>query len=319
MKQTTKRIVWFVAFLGINTICLCTEPFAKGPYLGQTPPGSTAQVFAPGLISDTRPQTWESNGTFSAHGNTYCYARVSMHHSPKIKGGFFITENTDQGWAAPKLIESIKKSGLPVWGPCLSPDANSIYFTYAMVKPISKRNIYRCDRTAFGWTVPQALGPPLSSPAKELTCSIAANNSMYIGSSRKGEEPWGRSVIWVAPYVNNTWQQATYISLNNQQEGCPADPGIAPDESFMVFMAKDLPGGCGHQDLYLTLHLPDGTWSKPQNLGPRINSTYVEHSPRISPDKKYLFFTRSNGWDPRKNSADIYWVALKEYLPESYR
>ena len=187
-----------------------------------------------------------------------------------------------------------------------------------MLEPLSKRNIYRCDRTAHGWTAPQALGPPLSSPAKELTCSIAANNSMYIGSGRKGD-PFGPSVIWVVPFVNNTWQQASYISLNNQQEGCPADPGIAPDESFMVFMARDLPGGCGHQDLYLTLRLPDGTWSKFRNLGPRINSIYIEHSPRISPDKKYLFFTRSNGWDPRRHSADIYWVALQEYLPASYR
>ena len=35
MKQTKKKIVWLVAFLGINTIGLCTEPFAKGPYLGE--------------------------------------------------------------------------------------------------------------------------------------------------------------------------------------------------------------------------------------------------------------------------------------------
>jgi hypothetical protein len=97
------------------------------------------------------------------------------------------------------------------------------------------------------------------------------------------------------------------------------DPGIAPDESFMVFTAMNLPGGYGQRDLYLALRLPDGTWSKPRNLSPRINSAYFEHSPRISPDKKYLFFTRSNGWDPRKHSADIYWAALKEYLPESYR
>ena len=48
------------------------------------------------------------------------------------------------------------------WSPCLSPDANSIYFTYAFVEPVSKRNIYRCDRTAHGWTAPQALGAPLT-------------------------------------------------------------------------------------------------------------------------------------------------------------
>ena len=94
MKQTKKKIVWLVAFFGINTIGLCTEPFAKGPYLGQIPPGSTAQVFAPGLICDTRPQMWESHGTFSIDGNTFCYLRCPIRHSPRA-GGVFITENTN--------------------------------------------------------------------------------------------------------------------------------------------------------------------------------------------------------------------------------
>jgi len=87
----------------------------------------------------------------------------------------------------------------------------------------------------------------------------------------------------------------------------------------MVFTAKDLSGGYGHRDLYLSLRRADGTWSKPRNLGPKINTAYIEHGGRISPDKKYMFFTRSNGWDPGNHAADIYWVELKEYLPESYR
>jgi hypothetical protein len=34
-----------------------------------------------------------------------------------------------------------------------------------------------------------------------------------------------------------------------------------------------------------------------------------------------MFFTRSTGWNLRPvcDTSDIYWVALKEYLPESYR
>jgi predicted transposase YbfD/YdcC len=77
-------------------------------------------------------------------------------------------------------------------------------------------------------------------------------------------------------------------------------------------------GGYGHRDLYLTVRLPDGTWSKPRNLGPKINTAYIEHGPRISPDKKHLFVSRSNDWDPKNYMGDIYWVELKEYLPESY-
>ena len=314
MKQTRNQIVVLMVFLGMSSIQTFAEPFANGPYLGQIPPGPTAKVFAPGLISDTRPKMWESHGTFSKDGNTFCYLRCPISLSPRA-GGVFIIENTKQGWTTPKLIESMGEYS--PWAPCLSPDANSIYFARGM--PESKRDFYRCDLTADGWAVPQVLGPPLSSPSNEISCSIAANNNIYFGSIRKGGKFGGISIIFVAPFVDNTWPRVTYISMHNQQAGRPADPGIAPDESFMVFTAINLPGGYGHRDIYLTLRLPDGTWSKPRNLGPKINSTYIEQSPRISPDKKYLFFTRSTGWDPRKHTADIYWVELKEYLPESYR
>jgi len=50
MKQTTKKIVWLMAFWGVCSIPVFGKPFAKGPYSGQTPPGPIAQVFAPGLI-----------------------------------------------------------------------------------------------------------------------------------------------------------------------------------------------------------------------------------------------------------------------------
>ena len=66
MKQTKKKIVWLVAFLAVGSIQVFGKPFAEGPYLGQTPPGSTAQVFAPGLICDTEPRQWESHARHRA-------------------------------------------------------------------------------------------------------------------------------------------------------------------------------------------------------------------------------------------------------------
>ena len=92
MKQTKKKIVWLVAFLAVGSIPVFGKPFAVGPYLGQTPPGPVAEVFAPGLISDTRPHRWEIHGHFSADGNAFCFRKL---------GYIFITENTDQGWTTP--------------------------------------------------------------------------------------------------------------------------------------------------------------------------------------------------------------------------
>jgi hypothetical protein len=301
MKSKWKTLYWSMILVSFGCIQAFAEPFAKGPYLGQIPPGPTAQVFAPGLICDIRPRQWESHGHFSADENTFCFARSN---------GIFITENTDRGWTKPKRIESITDN---TWSPCLSADANSLYFI-ASYNQLYHFDLYRCNRTASGWDKPQKLGPPLSSSACEWGFSLTADNSIYLGTSR---QPKG---TWYFPCVNNTWPQAIYVSSLNTPNYNEAHPGIAPDESFMVFNDAFRPG-LGYADLYLTLRLPDGTWSKPKNLGPKVNSAYIEFGGRISPDKKYLFFTRSTGWNlvPGRDTADIYWVALEEYLPVSYR
>jgi len=308
MKQTKKKIVWLVAFLAVGSIQVFGKPFAEGPYLGQTPPGSTPQVFAPGLICDTRPYQWESHGHFSADGNTFCFNRLRY---------VYITENTDQGWTTPERIKSIPYHS---YSPCLSPDANSIYVKCGPFNRLKRRrtllskglySLRRCMRTSQGWSLPQELGPLFSSAAGEF--SVAADNSICFNSRKGG--------FWIAPFVDNTWAQAIKIPVEmGNLRG--HNPEIAPDKSFLVFYSVKPGAPLGTEtNLYLTLRRPDGTWTKPQNMGPRINSPYFEFRGRISPDKKYMFFTRSTGWNlgPICDTGDIYWVELKEYLPESYR
>jgi hypothetical protein len=294
-----KRIttVWIVPLVWAGCIQAFAEPFAKGPYLGQTPPGSTAEVFAPGLICDTGPLQGEAWVSFSADGNTLCFNRLGYVH---------ITENTDQGWTAPERIESIPYG---TYACCLSPDANSIHFNYRYA--LSTRYSHHCCmRTSGGWSWPQELGPPFDS--LEGGFSVAADNSVYFVA--------GRGRFRVAPFVGNTWLEAIdmRVAAKGHLKGC--HPGIAPDASFMVFYSiqPGAPDGT-ETDLYLTLRRPSGSWTEPRNMGSRINSAEYEFGARISPDKKYLFFNRSNGWNPRTYTGDIYWVELKEYLPESHR
>ena len=306
MKQTTKKIVWFVVVLAAGSIPVFGKPFAKGLYLGQSPPGPIAKVFAPGLICHTGYGQWESNGTFSADGKAFCY---------KQRQRVYITENTDQGWTVPKHIKSIPVNN---WSPYLSPDANSIYFSLAYLNQsnqFNRFNLFRCNRTHCCWSQPEELGPPLSSSGAEWGFSLSANNSFYFSSTRKGG--FGGDDIWYAPFVDNTWSQAIHLPALATGYN-DAGPGIAPDESFMVFNSIK-PGGMGGADLYLTLRGADGTWTTPRNLGPRVNSVHHDFGCYISPDKKYLFFTRRTGGNPIRDAADIYWVELKEYLPKSHR
>jgi len=138
MKQAMKQIIWLVALLAIGSIRVFGKPFAVGPYLGQSPPGPVAEVFAPGLICHPGPHQWEAFGTFSADGDTFCFQRVSGIFQQV--NGIFITENTNQGWTAPELIKSIPANTWSPWSICLSPDANSIFFARALNRRDSDRH-----------------------------------------------------------------------------------------------------------------------------------------------------------------------------------
>ncbi len=68
---------------------------------------------------------------------------------------------------------------------------------------------------------------------------------------------------------------------------------VAPDGNT-IFFVSDREGGYGGRDIYQIIKLPDGSWSKPQNLGPQINTPFDEDSPFLAVDNKTLYFA-SNG------------------------
>jgi Tol biopolymer transport system component len=53
--------------------------------------------------------------------------------------------------------------------------------------------------------------------------------------------------------------------------------------------------GRGGFDLYISYNR-NGAWTKPANLGDKINSSGNEYSPTISPDGKYFFWTSTRGF-----------------------
>ena len=295
-----RRFVFTLAGLVALSGSASAKPFARGPYLGQTPPGSTARIFAPGLICDTRPHQSESHGSFSADGNIFCFDRL---------GYAYVTQNTQQGWTTPKRVEGVPNRP---WSCCLSADATSIYFMYSN-DPARRYHPFRTQRTLDGWSDPQDLSPTFKYSGAYGGFSLAPDNSIYLFRSKPKEGGPGGGVFH-APCLADTWPRLIKLPMAGTH------PGIAPDESFMIFTAIR-PEGLGATDLYLSLRGADGTWGKSRNLGPRVNSGFYEFGARISHDKKYMFFTRSNGWyeDANRDTSDIYWVQLTEYLAEPYR
>ncbi len=81
-------------------------------------------------------------------------------------------------------------------------------------------------------------------------------------------------------------------------------PFIAPDESYLLFSSDR---NTGRQSLFISFRRSDGSWTEAHGLGEAINSQKGERFPYVSPDGKYLFFTRWHGRD----NEDIMWVSSK--------
>ena len=61
-----------------------------------------------------------------------------------------------------------------------------------------------------------------------------------------------------------------------------------------IYFTSNRKGGFGGFDIYSVTQLPNGSWSRPTNLGSKINTEYDDRAPFIHPDGVSLFFS-SNG------------------------
>jgi hypothetical protein len=93
------------------------------------------------------------------------------------------------------------------------------------------------------------------------------------------------------------------------EDGFNGDFFVSPDESFMVVSAKETKTfECG---LYITFRGPNGTWTTPVSLGPKINDGLAHRwGQSVTPDNKYL----SCGTSPK--DCAICWVRFDTVLAQ---
>lgn len=116
-------------------------------------------------------------------------------------------------------------------------------------------------------------------------------NSFHKGKVRRSADHINKLNIFFTQYKENSWIEAVPFEHNNT-EYSTGHPAFSHDGNTMYFVS-DMPGGYGGTDIYMTTK--DGnSWSRPQNLGPNLNSEGDEMFPYFWKDS-VLFFA-SNGW-----------------------
>ena len=298
------------------------SPECAGPYLGQKPPGLTPEIFAPGVVS-TGLQ--ELNSVFSPDGQAFYFCVRNMGAS-----SLFVMKSEDGAWGRPEP--------LPFAGPyndidvSLSPDGQQLFFcsnrpVAAGGAPKEDHDIWMCARAGDSWGPPEHLGDAVNSPRDDFFPIATKSKSLYFNSQRAGP---GTNDIYACRWVDGRYAPAEKLGPEINTDAREFDAFVAPDESFIIF-TSERPADDRFGDLYISFRTPEGGWTPARNMGKGINGVGPEYGTTLSPDGRFLFFTRMTPprvvrhpekpltyedylhmqASPDNGSTNIWWVSAK--------
>ena len=182
--------------------------------------------------------------------------------------------------------------------PSISFDGLELYFNSTRPGGYGDWDIWMTTRETRDaeWGSPVNLGPIVNSPSGEGGPWISCDGlELYFGSNRPGG--YGKHDLWVTTRAtrDDPWGEPVNLGavVNSPfYEGylCASADGLA------LFFSEQLggpyrPGGFGNIDMWVTMRASaNDPWGTPVNLGPMVNSSSHDSTPRISPDGSMLYF-----------------------------
>jgi len=271
------------------TITACTTntkntTIIAQPYLGQQPPGNIPIPFAPGLVST---DIYEYDGAFSKDMKSFYFIRRGEKNKTSAFYEYKYNEKS-RNWEKAEIASPW------IGRPVISPDGKTMHLGDKYLK-----------RTDSGWSELQELEPPIVSNDSMfiMRLSSSTNGTYYFDTYKANDSTFP---IRYSRLVNGKHEKPKALPKAINTGTFLSHPFIAPDESFLLFDAKR-EEGYGDSDIYISFKQKDGTWGNAINLGDKINTNAWEASASITPDGKYLFFSRNVGSDNYEN-IDIFWV-----------
>ena len=136
-------------------------------------------------------------------------------------------------------------------------------------------DLYFSKKEGDKWTVPQNMGKPINTSAKETQPSISSDTkTIYFASGRPGGK--GGLDIWKTSLSENGyWGDPVNLgdSINTQYDD--QSPFIHPDNQTLYFSSKGWPGMGGY-DLFMSRRIGENQWTKAKNIGYPINTNFNE-------------------------------------------
>ena len=176
--------------------------------------------------------------------------------------------------------------------PSITIDGRFLYFTrHYGSGAFQDEDIFMSLHTLSGWQRASSIGNAINTEQYvEGAQNISPSGKYLFFTSSDRPDGLGRADIYMARKVGDQWERANNIGAPINTPGYETQPCISADGRDLYY-AGIRAEGYGGTDIWVSHLNADGTWGKPENLGPNVNTSYDEMRPFIHPDGQTLYFS----------------------------
>jgi hypothetical protein len=282
MKIT--QLLILTCAISLNTV------FAQeGSYFGQKPPGLIPEIFAPGIVSINGRD--EKGISFSPDLDEIYFSANKKDEEKDV----YFSKLEGKKWAPIKKANFTKGEKDVEMYPFVSFSGNKVYFT-AHNSDFTDNKIWYINRLENSWSNAIKLDSPINDD-EVLYSNQAKNGDLFYTNVSNIKMNY-------APNKNGEFPEVQEVEIDYGHHGF-----ISPSQEYLVVQTENKENEKRKDaDIYVCFKDKEGTWTKPIGLGNAVNSNFNERCPSITPDGKYLFFSRSN---EEGELSNFYWVSAE--------
>lgn len=299
------KILTILAFLPVFIVACQPSEKSNLTLLSSQIPTDTPLVFAPGIISI------DDHASGSITFSPDMTELVFNHRKAGEINNIYTMKLTDGTWSKPKRAPFSTKEHL-TFHPRFTLEGDRLYF--GSTRPIddtitlsnTRRRLHQwyVEKNENGdWAEPILMGEPFIDIY--IMGAVPSKNGNLYFASGKGPGADDEGIYYA---INQNGQYASVERMGdviNTNGTWIAHPYIAPDESYLIYDSEKATEP-DNGDLFISFN-QNGTWTKSYSLGPKINTKMSEGGGTVTPDGKYLFFSRSE--EKIREDGSKYWVS----------
>ncbi|MBU1101183.1 MAG: hypothetical protein KKA84_12350 [Bacteroidetes bacterium] len=281
-----------IGLVGLLLFFSCSEVEYKftelsGSYLGQTPPDTLPELFAPGIVNSA---AFTRDFAMTPDGDEIYYSIVLGNFK---KSAILFTKQINGKWTKPEVADFSRDFRYEHIEPFISHDGSKFLFVSDKpVNTISKAkddfDIWVMDRLDGSWSEPYNLGAPVNTGDSEFFPTLTKTNTLYFT-----RQPINERVNYIlrSKHDGGNYGEPEMLGPNVNAGRSRFNAFVDPDEEYLIIPIVGIADSFGGTDYYISFRSIADEWSEPINLGGNINTRFgMEYVPYVSPDKKYFFF-----------------------------